>query len=382
MPAAPECPNGNATNVTSVLPVTIQDRAYAELYNLTIHDRLRYGDIKNVSLKYGLSPSDYASLRQKLKRNSCHNSISSSVGTDRRIKAPAASPANKPENFNAHGQLYYQTLVLSDPHLEKLPSLTTSRWGLPWYRSLSNASFTLRAFVGEGRSHGKCLVFPHVASWRDPLAESLFDIGWDAQAIASFDECLQVNGSTLELAVAIPGVPSGQHYSDKSGLVSIDTDHTPKDSGNVEIKVNIGEFDRRLSSMETQIAKFTASSGYLGFQQLKDMVYVLAASMKELTAVVKGLVVGNYVDKQVGTLPPRNIAPDNAPINVAHPSSIEEPPVVLTTTSPVPIRCPHAKELSPGSWYCGPRTVFASGRARLNPIPCFRPGFEKCDHYV
>lgn len=380
MPAAPECPNGNATNVTSVLPVTIQDRAYAELYNLAIHDRLRYGDIKNVSLKYGLSPSDYASLRQKLKRNSCHNSISSSVGTDRRINAPAASPAKKPENFNAHGLLYYQTLVLSDSHLEKIPDLVTTRWGLPWYRSLSNASFTLRAFVGEGKSHGKCLVFPHVASWRDPLAESLFDIGWDAQAIASFDECLQINGSTLELAVAIPGVPSGQHFSDKSGLVSIDTDHTPKDSGNVEIKVNIGEFDQRLAAMENQIVKLVTSGGYLGFQQLKDMVYSIAASMRDLTAVVRGLVVGNYVDAKVGN----NVAPNiGRNVGTLPPASlVEAPPAVLTTTSPDPIRCPHARELSPGSWYCGPRTIFAEGRARLTPLPCFRPGFEKCDHYV
>lgn len=360
----------------SVPPVTIQDRAYTELCYLAVHDRLRYGDIKNVSLKYGLSHSDYASLRQKLKRNSCHNSISSSVGTDRRINCTndrrTNSTSKKPENFNAHGLLYYQTLVLSDPHLEKLPDLVTTRWGLPWYRSLSNASFTLRAFVGEGKSHGKCLVFPHVASWRDPLAESLFDIGWDAQAIASFDECLQINGSTLELAVAIPGVPSGQHFSDKSGLVSIDTDHTPKDSGNVEIKVNIGEFDQRLAAMENQIVKLVTSGGYLGFQQLKDMVYSIAASMRDLTAVVRGLVVGNNVapnvGNAVGTLPPA--------------SSVVEPPVVLTVSASEPVRCPHVKELSPGSWYCGPRTVFTEGHARLNPLPCFKPGFEKCDHYV
>jgi hypothetical protein len=327
------------------------------------------GDIKRLSSKYAISKGAlYAAYERASSKMS-----NSSVGTDRRINAPAASSPKKPENFNAHGLLYYQTLVLSDSHLERIPGLKLSRWGLPWYRSLSNSNFTLRAFVGEGKSHGKCLVFPHTADWRDPLAESLFDLGWDAQAIASFDECLQVNGSTLELAVAIPGVPSGQHFSDKSGLVSIDTDHTPKDSGNVEIKVNIGEFDRRLSSMETQIAKFTASSGYLGFQQLKDMVYVLASRMNQLVDLIKtgmlsgNIPIGNSVGNNVDTLPP---------------SSIEEPPVVLTVSSSEPVRCPHAKELSPGSWYCGPRTVFAEGRARLTPLPCFRPGFEKCDHYV
>jgi hypothetical protein len=283
------------------------------------------------------------------------------VGTERRIK----SLASKPENFNAHGQLYYQTLVLSEPHLSRIEKQVLSRWGRLWYRELQHPDFTLRAF-----SSGRCMVFAHSPTWRSSLTEELSKI-WDQKAVSAFNENLQVNGSTLELAIALPGVPSGQHYEDKAGLVSIDTDHTPKDQGNIEIKVNIGEFDRRFSAMEQQIAQLATSGGYLGFQQFKDMIYVLVSNVKELIDLIRSTssntTVGNSIDPKIGN----GIG--------SLPSS--DPPTVLIEPSPASIRCPRAKELSLGIWFCGSRIVFERGHARMVPLRCFHPGFEKCPYY-
>jgi len=283
---------------------------------------LLYGDIKKVSSKYGVNYWTLASAYHR-SMEIVHNS---SVGTHRRIKPTAG----KPENFDAHGQLYYQTLVLSEPHLAKIPREVLSRWGKPWYRELSHPDFTLRAFAS-----GRCLVFAHRLSWRDALKEELSRL-WDPQAVSSFLACLQVNGCKLELAVAIPGVPSGQHYEDKAGLVSIDTDHTPKSQGNVEIKVNIGEFDRRLSSMEQQIAQLASSGGYVGLQQLKDQVFILAKDMRSIVSLFSSyLKVGSH---------PVDIADADQPAPpMAGPNPAGSGPAAQGTLSPgvVHRRCPY-----------------------------------------
>jgi hypothetical protein len=63
-------------------------------------------------------------------------------------------------------------------------------------------------------------------------------------------ECLQVNGSKIELAVAIPGIPLGEFWQEKNNIISAHTDQTPKKGGNLELTINMGEFDQRLASME------------------------------------------------------------------------------------------------------------------------------------
>lgn len=311
----------------SVPPAQFDRRALEELLTLKRQGALLHGDIKRVSSKYRVN---YWTLASAYHRSSeiVHDS---SVGTHRRIK----SPGGKPENFDAHGQLYYQTLVLSEPHLAKIPREVLSRWGKPWYRELSHPDFTLRAFAS-----GRCLVFAHQISWRESLKAELSRL-WDPQAVSSFGQCLQVNGAKLELAVAIPGVPSGQHYEDKAGLVSIDTDHTPKSQGNVEIKVNIGEFDRRLSAMEQQITNLATSGGYLGIQQLKDQVFVLARDMRSMVSLFSSYLKAGSPLAAEGSNPSLSAAP---PMAGSDPAGSEPAVQGILKPSVVYRRCPHLSQ--------------------------------------
>ena len=246
--------NALADNVTMLpaSPVTISESAYADLLSLCQHDKLRYGDMKKAINKYGLTKKQYSNLRVRLsrERHGIVTQISARAGKQKSL-----------ENFNAHGRLYYQALVLSDAHISKFPKKAKNNG----WQGIVAESFTIMAY-----RDGKVLVFPKAPDWRTSCSNYLSTI-WDSQAVSSFMNCLQVNGSKLELAVAIPGVPSGQHYEDKSGLVSIDTDHTPKDSGNVEIKVNIGSFEQKLSEMNGMVAKL-----YSGFEKYMGGVTVLS----------------------------------------------------------------------------------------------------------
>jgi len=246
--------NAIADNVTMLpaSPVTISESAYADLLSLCQHNKLRYGDMKKAINKYGLTKKQYSNLRVRLsrERHGIVTQISARAGKQKPL-----------ENFNAHGRLYYQTLVLSDAHINKFPKKAKNNG---WQGYVSEP-FTIMAY-----RDGKVMVFPKSPDWRTACSNYLSTI-WDSQAVSSFMNCLQVNGSKLELAVTIPGVPSGQHYEDKSGLVSIDTDHTPKDSGNVEIKVNIGSFEQKLSEMNGMVAKL-----YSGFEKYMGGVTVLS----------------------------------------------------------------------------------------------------------
>jgi hypothetical protein len=292
-------------------PETIWDR----LLELAKNDRLRYGDFIKLKEEYHLTDREYHNLRLKFWRYS-HGIVSKSYA---RAYNRIPDESKKPQSFNAHGRLYYQTLVLNDDYIVRLPLRKNNRWGSPFWFGIVHKDFTLMAFPS-----GLVIVYQHEISWRESMCQELSKC-WDQQAISSFDKCLQVNGSKLELAVAIPGVPAGQHYSDKSGLIDIDTDHTPKQGGNVEIKVNIGEFDRRLSSMEKLMEQKLSgvASGFIYTQLFGEMAQI-RSKINELNELIQ--LNGQHLNTaDLIRTPPNGASPGGASVQALDNSS---PPYV------------------------------------------------------
>jgi hypothetical protein len=256
------------------------------------HQRI-HGDIKRTSIKYGVS---YDSLQKRWCRihhksdNSyarAYKGIKKAVGQETRsYPANHKSDINKPSGFDAHGRLFYSTLILNDDYITKLPEVKRNRWGTPFWFGIRHADFTLMAYP-----NGRLDVFPKPAiDWRSSLEAELLRV-WDARAVSSVLKCLQMNGSELELAIAIPGVAPGQHYTDKSKLVDIDTDQTPKhrNAANVEVRVHIGQFDKRLTAMEKSIHNIpTQLGGGMHFvTTLSNMMAVIGKHAERIYSLEK-----------------------------------------------------------------------------------------------
>jgi hypothetical protein len=354
MPASSLAENGKFATAP---PGKIEDRALEELLSFQRQGNLLHGDIKKVALKYGLT---YWSLYHQY-----HRTMAKLTGgaVERSIVTKPCASSSSGSGVDVHGWDCYTTEV--PPQFSKM---------LPWvgkgnrgYWRIKTPDVTLNAF-----GSGKIMVFPHSLFWKQVLAVELRKYGWDGLILDSFFTTLHLNGETVHVAFSDPQCPSTPAVFE-NGLwkITYHRDKTPNPQGSAEITVTAQGLESAIATLQSEVGAIPERlKSYLGsvtVNQLLTQMMVHVEKLGNRLAVVESRgSVGNSVGNGVDTLPP---------------PSIEEPPVVLITTSPDPVRCPHAKELSPGSWYCGPRTVFADGRARLNPLPCFRPGFEKCDHY-
>jgi hypothetical protein len=288
------------------------------------------------------------------------------------VSPPQHNPS-KPQNFDAHGRLFYQTLVLNDAYLDKLPVHNK------FWRGIKHPDFNLQSF-----RTGKAIVYPLAPSWRASLEAELHRAGWDSRAVSSFLECLQVNGSKLELAVAIPGVPSGQHYSDKSGLVDIDTDHTPKASGNVEIKVNIGQFEQRLKEIHDDVADLRRefmkyAGGVTALQVMQNMEFRIDEFAKRIDSLSMPVSYAPvpapaHPQPEVEIITPKWRIPSPETAAEARPSPPEKPRN----------RCPHLKHWDGDTWGCGVNFA-VSGSATAEHASLFGAfciaGYSSCPHF-
>jgi hypothetical protein len=304
------------------LPVTNLWEAVNYLLALDKQGILLHGDIKKASEKFKV---DYASLRQRWHRN--HELRHPNTLGGKRV-----SSVTNPQSFNSHGYLKYSTLVLNESYIERLPVCKLTRWKTPFWFGIVHNDFTMQVFP-SGRSD----VFLKTMDGRRSLEAELLKV-WDPQAVSSFLKCLQVNGAKLELAIAIPGIPVGQHYTDKNGLVDITTDHTPKEGGNVEIKVNIGEFDKRLASLEKSIHNIpTQLGGGMHFvTTLSNMMAVIDKHAERIYSLEKLSVVNGLNSPSLNTVgdsPPKaseSLSKDSA--GSAGVLSSHSPPVFSGTT--------------------------------------------------
>ena len=164
-----------------------------------------------------------------------------------------------------------------------------------------------------------------------------------------------VNGSKFEVAIAMPGIPCGLHYEDKGGLVSVDTDHTPIDGGNVELKVNVGQFEQRFNAIDNMVALIHSDiQKYLGGLPITQILLQMSARIDALDQKITALE-GPKPIKPEGEVASPSVTPDN------------------------PSRCTRVRGTIEDGFFCGidGDTVWKNGSAEVSPFLCLTSS-EKC----
>ena len=211
-------------------PVTVLDKAYNDMLDLYLYDKIRYGDFTRVAIKHGLTKKDEVTLRRRMSRyyhrRGCHNfgGAVNRLPAEPNNQSPDQSNGREPL-VNFHGKIFYRCSMPPDL-VARLPFNGTGGRGW-WGFRLPN--LTLMCF-----KNGRSEAYDKGSGWRESLVVELRKCGWTDPQIGLMFDNFRVNGEELHLAERTPGVLMGVEQTRLGGLLVDKTDRTPCWNGTTE----------------------------------------------------------------------------------------------------------------------------------------------------
>lgn len=223
------------------------DQAFAEISELTRHDKLRYGDIRRISNKYAYGDQRfYSALKKRCLRNLSpfHQMFAGAKG--RRLQErPQVGDATAPRT-DLHVRPFFWTKLVDPSPLASLPWVAGK--GRRGFWQVVTPEMTIQAW----RS-GRVQVYDKDPGWKECLVRTLREYGWTDPMIGSLIESFKQERHELHIAIESPGVTSQtlppKVYNDGKRQITVAGDKTPFSKGTFEvmIKEDTGVLESQIS---------------------------------------------------------------------------------------------------------------------------------------